>query len=1137
MANTLFHQGCREMAEGNHTEAVRLFREALGQNSLVPEIWNNLGIALFTSGQRKDSIVVFRQAISIAPSLAEAHNNLGLALAEIGKLDEGLIACREAVAVNPLYAEGYNTLETILMRLGREREALTNFIKACKLSPEYAAAWQNCGNAQKELGWLAASMRSYRQALAIDPQFGAAMQGIAGTYQQMGDSDRAVIFFKKAVTLSPEDPYIHSTLIMSMNYSTNSSQQEIADESRLWGTLHGILHCSDGRKPMVGRRIRVGYVSADLHQHPVSFFLKDVLKNHDKTAFEITCYHNWTQSDNMTSELRRFSDRWVEISGMDDEEAASIIASNGIDILVDLSGHTRGNRLSLFARKPAPIQISWIGYFHTTGLTAIDYLLTDDVTVPFGEEAYYAEKLYRLPGCRFCYSPPAPTPFIDTLPALTNNFITFGSFNQIAKITPQVVSLWARVLLAVPGSRLILKWKAFERSSVKKRYLSQFLALGIDPGRIEFRGASSHFLALAEYNDIDIALDTFPYNGGVTSCEAIWMGVPVVTLSGSIPIGRQTASFLTAMEMHELIATDEQQYVAIALSLARDIQRLVQFRDGLRELMASSALCNGKEFTKGLEEAFRSMVREKSLVDSATGNLEVSSGNDAEIRLIEGIEGISVPSCRNISRFDREIVHFAQNRIKVCYLYTTTSNSELMAALKEIIPLHDRGRFEIFVYYDYCFTDGADLIFTDATVKQRATWDLDDHLFSMLLNREGIDVLVELVMNGDTSRLNAPENVVPVSLKLSSLQNIGQKSSNISSGSMGKEVADQAARLESLYLDKWFDWYVGQPKPRRRIGKRSAETAVRLIEEGRSLRMQGRLEEAESKMVQAIYANPCNAEAFRNIGEVLVYQRRINEGIASFRRALVFDSQLTKARSNLLYVMNYSEKYSSREIFNTSLTFQEMLGTIAKPSLFPNSPDINRRIRIGYISPDFYRHSVSYFFEPLLSNHDLEKYDVICYSCVEHADETTARLKRMSSEWRECAGMEDDSIVKMVRDDRIDIIIDLAGHTGARIRLPVFSKGAAPVQVTWLGYPNTTGLSNIEYRITDSVADPDGVSDPWYSERLVRLPHGFLCYQPPIDAPEVVPAPSIANRFVTFGSFNMLPKLSDATIAAWSTIM
>jgi predicted O-linked N-acetylglucosamine transferase (SPINDLY family)/Flp pilus assembly protein TadD len=1126
MIEALFNNGCESMAKGEFIEAIRLFRKALALNASIPEIWNNLGISLFNQGNRRDAIDAFRQAIGLAPNMAEAYNNMGRAFAELGEIEEGVKACQEAVKIDPLYSEGHNTLGIILMKADRHREALRHFSNACAISPGFAWAWQNRGNAQKEIGWLKAASSSYRKALSIQQSFEFAMQGIALVCQQQGDPDKAVSFFRKAARISPNDPDIHSNLIMSMNYSSNCNQEAITNESILWGFLHGSFHqpfAEPSRMPVLTRHLRIGYVSADFHRHPVGTFLKEVIKNHDKSAFEIICFQNDLHFDEITAELKRFADQWHIITGLTDDEAAHLISSMGVDILVDLSGHTKGNRLTLFALKPAPIQATWLGYFNTTGLTAIDFLITDSITINPGEDAFYPEHILRLPGCRLCYSPPVPAPLVDVLPSVENGFVTFGSFNNIVKITSEVLSLWARVLKSIPDSKLILKWKSFELSWIRKKYLARFAAHGISPERIECRGASSHFLALSEYNDIDIALDTFPYNGGITSCEALWMGVPVVTLLGSTPIGRQTASFLSVMEMSELIAKNEEQYIAIAGSLAGDVQQLARIRDGLRERMESSSLCDGKQFTKGLEEAFRTMVREKALPDSVAGNTMIS-------------KEASTQTCRRIIKYRREVDNLPQKRLKVCYLYSKATTSEMVAALREIIPLHDRKRFEIFVYYDNFFPEEADLLFSGPTVKQRATCDLNDHLFSTLLNREGIDVLVELIGKGEAPRLNVPENVVPVCITMSSFEEFCHNSPSVLSGSITEDTMGCVTSLECVYRDKWLAWFVDQPKPRRRISKRTAETAGSLIEEGRALRLQGRLKDAEDKMGRAIHTDPRNAEAFRNLGEVLVYQGRISEAIAAFRRALVFDPRLIKARSNLLFVMNYSEKYSSQEIFNESLNFQKMLGPVEKPE-FLNSLETNRRIRIGFISPDFKRHSVGYFFEPLLANHDSEKFELYCYSCVERPDETTDRLKRMSSAWRECYGLEDELIAKMIRDDSIDILVDLAGHTGARIRLAVFAEKPAPVQISWLGYPNTTGLLTMDYRFTDAVTDPEGESDKWHTERLVRLPHGFLCYCPPDEAPEVSPPPVIAKEFVTFGSFNMLPKLSDSTIAAWGRLL
>jgi predicted O-linked N-acetylglucosamine transferase (SPINDLY family) len=1130
MTNDLFQTGCEAMASGDYPEAVRLFREIISVNPEIPEVWNNLGIALFKSGSRGKAIETFNHAICLAPSFADAHNNLGHALAVCGSTDEGLAACKKAISINPSFADAYNNAGIILKDLGQDRKALRYFSRACALAPDSTLAWNNRGNAQKELGWLGAALQSYRRALELVPDYADPMTGIAAVHMQRGSLDKAVSLLKRAVELSPFNPPVHSSLIMTMNYSPKFSQAEITEESVFWSYLHGT--CADessliGKRPAIGRRIRIGYVSADFHRHPVGVFLKNVLKSHDKTAFEITCYQNDVRSDAITSELKRYADRWRIIVGMDDQEAASQIASDGIDILVDLSGHTGGNRLTLFARNPAPIQATWLGYFHTTGLSAMDYIITDEMTVPYGEDHYYSEKVLRLPNCRFCFSPPAPSPFVDSLPLLSKGHVTFGSFNNIAKLTHQVIHLWALILLAVPYSRLVLKWKTFERSAVQKRYLAMFASHGIDPGRIEFRGASTHFLALADYNDIDIALDPFPFNGGLTSCEAMWMGVPVVTLLGTTPIGRQTASFLNAIGLPELIGCNEEHYVEIASVLAGDINHLARLREGLREKMELSPLCDGNGFTRSIENAYRTMVLETSRKCENNKTIVMTSRElCSEYKKADGENAVKFSPSNLSTLFKRHDEQIPQKRLSVCYLVPIDINIRAAALLNDVILLHDRDKVEPIIYYEGSRPEVE-------AVCQRFTGKLNDYLFARLLCHDSIDVLIDLAQE-DKSPQRSPYACadVPVRFGIDDLP-----LAEIALPLEGRY--DHAHLLESIYREKWLDWFISQRKPRGRVRRDTGEKVYRLIEEGRAYRIAGQLEEAENNIMQAIRSDPRNANTHRNLGEVLVFQGRLAEGVASFRRSLQFDPKNFKSRSNLLFTMNYLERYTNKEMLEESLAWGKNIAISSREGKFgySNTAEPKRRIRIGYVSENFCRHSVSYFFEPLITNHDQKRFEVFCYSCVSHPDETTARIKEKALFWRECAELGDRQIAQMVRDDRIDILVDLAGHSGVRIRLPVFAEKPAPVQVTWLGYPNTTGLSTIDYRITDGIADPEHVSDEWYTEKLVRLPKGFLCYSPADGAPEVGPPPVVAKGYVTFGSFNMLPKLSNLTIDTWVRIL
>jgi predicted O-linked N-acetylglucosamine transferase (SPINDLY family) len=396
---------------------------------------------------------------------------------------------------------------------------------------------------------------------------------------------------------------------LNLHYQETVREAQILAAARRFATRIAVpVSLNFKNTPEPERRLRVGYVSGDFKQHPVGFFLAPVLANHDPDAVEIYGYSNSLKNDWLTQQLRERCTQWRSLVGLSNSAAASLIAADGIDILVDLSGHTAENRLEIFARKPAPVQVSWLGFWGTTGLSTIDYLLSDTTTIPDGEEQYYSETVFRLPDNRFCYAPPyyAPAP-ATTAPCLKNGYVTFGSFNNLMKIGPDVIQLWARLLQANPGARLLLKWGTLADNVVRENLLSMFAAHGVAPERVVLRPQSPHPEMLDEYADIDIALDPFPFSGGLTSCEAMWMGVPVITLPGKRAVSRQTLGFLRGIGLPELAASSADEYVRIATELATDQPRLTELRRTLRRRMAASPLCDGYAFTRNLEAAYRTM--------------------------------------------------------------------------------------------------------------------------------------------------------------------------------------------------------------------------------------------------------------------------------------------------------------------------------------------------------------------------------------------------------------------------------------------------------------------------------------------------------------------------------------------------
>jgi protein O-GlcNAc transferase len=416
-----------------------------------------------------------------------------------------------------------------------------------------------------------------------------------------------------AVGLDPANVRAHSNWLVALHYATDYPREQLAALARVWGVRHA-QPLSSARAPHTNRvdtnrRLRVGYVSGELYRHPVSYFFEALLEAHDRSQVEVTCYSNSRRSDQVTERLAALADRWRSLIDLDDAQAADLIRADGIDILVDLSGHLGNHRLLVFARKPAPVQATWMGYFDTTGVGAIDYLIGDRVVCPQAEDHLYVERVIRLPDCYLCYRPPAFAPAVTALPASSTGRIVFGSFNRLAKTNPRVLATWAELLRALPDSQLVMKGTDVNDPHVVTRLRRFFNDRGIASQRLLLLGPSPQAEFLAAYGGVDIALDTFPYSGSTTSAEALWMGIPVVTLRGDRFVARTTETILRAVGLNELVAESETDYIRRTLALAADRDRLAQLRAGLRHRMSTSTLCNGAAFAQAMEAAYRDMWR------------------------------------------------------------------------------------------------------------------------------------------------------------------------------------------------------------------------------------------------------------------------------------------------------------------------------------------------------------------------------------------------------------------------------------------------------------------------------------------------------------------------------------------------
>lgn len=594
---------------GRLEEAASCYERALDQSSATAPACISYGAVLRDLGKPAEAESWHRRALDLDPEAPLAHFNMGNALRDQGRIDEAVSSYRRAASLEPGTPGFLMNLGNALRDNGKAAESVAVYRQALEREPDNTEVLINLGNAWKELGDSEEAIRTYTRALTVRPDMAEAHYNLGTVFQDQCRITDAMASYRRALELKPDHMVAHSNLLMNLQYDTSVTPEDLLRESRAWEAAHltGVrVMPPPADRPEPERPLRVGYVSGDLRRHPVGYFLDGVLASHDRSRFRIHCYANQSFGDDLTDRLRCNSDAWQAVFGMTDDELADLIREDGIDILVDLAGHTARNRLPVFGRKPAPVQVTWAGYVGTTGLSAMGYLISDGRETPAGTDDWYVESVVRLPDCYVCYTPPDYAPPVAPLPARRNGFVTFGCFNNLAKINPSVLSLWTEVLAAIPDARLLMVTKALGDPCMERRYREAFAAGGVGD-RVLFSGMVPHRELLERYGDVDVALDPFPYSGGLTTLESLWMGVPVITLGGERFASRHSLSHLCAAGLPELIAEDRAGYVAKAVSLAGDLSRLGNMRGLLRERLAASPLCDAPRFTRNLEHAYRTM--------------------------------------------------------------------------------------------------------------------------------------------------------------------------------------------------------------------------------------------------------------------------------------------------------------------------------------------------------------------------------------------------------------------------------------------------------------------------------------------------------------------------------------------------
>lgn len=594
---------------GKTRGAIKQYRHALEIMPNYAQALNNLGDALFTLGQLDEAIDCFVVSLKLAPQYWEAHNNYGNALKAQGKYADAIKCFEKALSFQPNYVDAHLNLSSTLLELGELEKAANHCRQAIAITPDKAEAHNNLGIALKKQGLFPEAQKCFEKALEMNPGYREAYGSLATLYRDQGNIEGAVQCYRDALKALPDNHILHSDLLFTQDLLAGTDTASLQAERKAWNVQHAqqLLrpHTFKNTRDS-SRRLRIGYMSADFRAHSASYVFSAMLLRFNPDLFEVYAYSNTESEDSFTETIKQHVSAWRRIVELDDNAVSEIIREDAIDILVDLSGHSGGNRLLVFARKPAPIQITAWGYIGGTGMSAMDYFFADPVVVPPSEKIYFAESVYYLPSVIPGYFP-VQFPDITESPAIASKQITFGAFNRLAKVSEATFHTWIEILQRIPHSRILFKTAELDNPVLKQRVLSHFSNAGIDTNRILIQGKSSWYEHMSAFRMADIALDSFPHNGGVTTLESLMMGLPMLTLRGKTVHGRVSASILTTLGLSDWVANSEAEYISLAIAKANDVNALADLRNNLRTVVNESVIGSTTDYVNAVEVAYREL--------------------------------------------------------------------------------------------------------------------------------------------------------------------------------------------------------------------------------------------------------------------------------------------------------------------------------------------------------------------------------------------------------------------------------------------------------------------------------------------------------------------------------------------------
>lgn len=1091
----------------------------------------------------------------------------------------GAAAARELVHLYPCHGFGWKALGTMLHPLGQFEEALRAKRKAFQLMPQDAEAASNLGHSLQYAGHYAQAETVLQRALVLRADYPEAHNNLGITYQKMGRIADAIFHFQTALVLKPHHKWVFDNYLFTLNYHPDVTAEDVFEAYREYEKRFGELYRVDWQphdnSRSLGRRLKVGYVSPDFRNHACTFFLEPLLAQHDPALVEITAYADLNTEDAATLRYRGLVAHWVPTRGLSDSALAQRIRDDGIDILVDLAGHTEGNRLGVFARKPAPVSLSWMGYGYTTGLRAVDYFLTDAISVPMGSEPLFSEEPWRLPGPSLAvYRPGAGMGEVNALPALAHGRITLGTLTRAVRINHHTIRVWCEILQRMPTAHLVVNSHSFQDPGAQKDLLQKFMALGIEADRLHIGCTSPPWDVL---RSMDIGLDCFPHNSGTTLFETLYMGLPFVTLAGRPSVGRMGSAILHGLGHPEWIAHSEEEYINTVVNLASDLPALAHLRATLRAQMQASSLMDEKGFAGKVEQAYAQMF-ERWAIRTALDAVEASPTADEMNGLValfndqsyaQGVEILHLL----VARYPR---HGYSWKLLGSFLQKLNQVAPALQAKQRAVQLLPNDMEALFnlamAYEQQGMVLKAEPCYRTLTAQNPADAEVHHNLGNTLL-RQGR--YTEAIPCYRQSLRIKPDFVASYHSLAWLLQNLGQlveaeiilrsllqwvPHDTQVSMQLGRVLLQQGRTEEAkvcirnatnatkdtemnpvqqgnsfMELGLWSD-AEAEFRKALEIDPTADQVWVNLAN---CLKNQSRLVEANKCALQAIEVNPNAMVAWATHASVMLMVGDRSAAEAGLRRAMELSPRVAANFASLLFMLNYDPDRSAEEIYENYAEFDRQFGVIPPALLIAhdNPPAARRRLKVGYVSPDFKNHVCTFFTEPLLSQHDANLVEVYAYAELTHEDASSRRYKAYVEHWIPTMGMSDMAVAQRIRADGIDVLVDLAGHTSGN-RLGVFAYKPAPVSLSWMGYGYTTGLRSIDYYLTDVVGVPMG-SEHLFAEKPWRLPDtAAWVYRPPhavMGAVNLLPA--MERGYVTLGTLTRGIRLNHLTIRVWAAIL